>query len=113
MAQGGAGPARSLSRQGFEPPSGGDIQTRAPKPEETATVPDLTTFGLPAEATVDPFNGQPLRVKRDPRGWVVYSVGPNGKDDGGRFENAADIGVGPVEPEPLHQEQRSKNDDSR
>ena len=31
----------------------------------------------------DPFTGQPLRYKKLAKGYVVYSVGENGKDDGG------------------------------
>jgi hypothetical protein len=31
----------------------------------------------------DPFDEQPLRFKRLPRGYVVYSVGPDGVDNGG------------------------------
>jgi hypothetical protein len=31
----------------------------------------------------DPFSGGPVRYKRDGAGYVVYSVGLNGKDDGG------------------------------
>ena len=32
----------------------------------------------------DPFGTGPIRYKREPKGYVLYSVGPNGKDDGGR-----------------------------
>jgi len=33
---------------------------------------------------VDPFDGQPLRyVRRDGSGFAVYSVGPDGRDNGG------------------------------
>lgn len=32
----------------------------------------------------DPFSGQPLRYKRIAKGYVVYSVGADGRDDGGR-----------------------------
>jgi hypothetical protein len=61
-------------------------------------VPKLTDLGLPAEATTDPYNGEPLHIKKLPQGWVVYSVGPNLKDDGGRLDISiwsGDIGVGP------------------
>jgi hypothetical protein len=34
----------------------------------------------------DPFDGAPLRYKRTDRGFVVYSVGEDGRDDGGRPE---------------------------
>jgi hypothetical protein len=36
------------------------------------------------ELPVDPFDGKPLRSKRLPDGIVVYSVGPDGVDDGGQ-----------------------------
>jgi hypothetical protein len=38
---------------------------------------------------VDPFDGQPLRYHRLAKGYVIYSVGSDGHDDGGR-EKAAD-----------------------
>ena len=39
---------------------------------------------LPA-LPLDPFDGEPLRYKRMPDGIVIYSVGVDGKDDGGRI----------------------------
>jgi hypothetical protein len=39
--------------------------------------------GSIAEIPSDPFDGQPLRSRRDGKGLVVYSVGPDLKDDGG------------------------------
>jgi hypothetical protein len=73
------------------------LQARVPPGGDQA--PPLGDLGLPAEATTDPFDGEPLRVKKVPRGWMVYSVGRNGVDDGGQFERAADVGAGPVNPE--------------
>ena len=35
------------------------------------------------EIPVDPFDGQPLRYKKLDKGYVIYSVGENGIDDGG------------------------------
>jgi hypothetical protein len=35
----------------------------------------------------DPYGTGPIRYKRDLPGYVLYSVGPNGKDDGGRNWN--------------------------
>jgi hypothetical protein len=55
----------------------------------------LSDLNLPADAGIDPFNGQPLIVKRTEEGWFVYSVGTNGSDDGGNFDKHQDIGVGP------------------
>jgi hypothetical protein len=42
-------------------------------------VPDL----LPA-VPIDPFTGDPLVYRREGEGFVVYSLGSNQKDDGGR-----------------------------
>jgi hypothetical protein len=35
-------------------------------------------------AGVDPYDGQPLRIRRLPDGLVIYSIGANGQDDGGQ-----------------------------
>jgi hypothetical protein len=40
--------------------------------------------GLLNEVPVDPFTGRPLIYRRDGDGFVVYSLGSNMKDDGGR-----------------------------
>ena len=34
----------------------------------------------------DPFDGQPIRIKKTGSGWIVYSIGKNGVDDGGSTE---------------------------
>ncbi len=48
------------------------------------------------EAVIDPYDGQPLRMRRQPDGLVIYSVGTNGIDDGGDVtsvaSNSADTG---------------------
>lgn len=46
------------------------------------SVSDLSAAGT--TSLIDPFTGEPLRLKIDDRGLVIYSVGINGKDDGGR-----------------------------
>lgn len=43
---------------------------------------ELTPRFVPA-VRVDPFDSKPLRYKRLPHGYVVYSVGPDQHDDGG------------------------------
>jgi hypothetical protein len=63
----------------------------------------LDELGLPREATLDPYDGQPLKLRRTELGWLVYAVGPNGLDDGGNFEFEIagsvsvpiDVGFGP------------------
>ncbi|APW62084.1 hypothetical protein [Paludisphaera borealis] len=59
--------------------------------------PDINNLDLPAEATIDPFNGEPLHVKKPPDGWKVYSVGSDGLDDGGTLDGKTDFGFGPIE----------------
>lgn len=62
---------------------------------ETATLAEL---GLPPDATIDPFSGALLKVKKTDGGWTVYSVGPDLKDDGGDIEDPVqppDFGFGP------------------
>jgi hypothetical protein len=52
------------------------------------------------EVPADPFDGRPLRYRQGEDGVVVYSVGPDGRDDGGRFDRenptraGADLGFG-------------------
>ena len=50
------------------------------------TLPDSLNTLVPrflSEVPADPFDGRPLRYKKLTRGYVVYSVGQDGKDDGG------------------------------
>jgi hypothetical protein len=57
----------------------------------------LTDLGLPAEATADPYAGQPLLLKPTDGGWIVYSLGQNRRDDGGTLDNKRlDVGIGPM-----------------
>lgn len=62
---------------------------------EGTTQPSIDNLELPDHVKIDPYNGQPLKIKRIETGWVVYSVGPNLTDDGGKIENREDVGVGP------------------
>jgi hypothetical protein len=67
--------------------------------QDAAVEPKLSDLGLPAEATTDPFTGEPLKLKRVPAGWLVYSVGQNLTDDGGKLDDRrTDVGVGPLPP---------------
>ena len=72
------------------------LQTHLPAGSDE--VPKLSELGLPAETTTDPYTGEPLHVKRTPHGWLVYSVGKNFVDDGGKLEDLSDVGVGPPPP---------------
>lgn len=60
--------------------------------------PKLSELGLPEEVIRDPFNGQPLKFQRLPDGWMVYSVGRNLTNDGGKLDDATDVGFGPIRP---------------
>ena len=64
-------------------------------PSDSDVVPSMEELGLPADVGIDPFNGKPLIIKKLPEGWLVYSVGENLQDDGGKFENRLDVGFGP------------------
>ncbi|HEV3138305.1 MAG TPA: hypothetical protein VGZ26_10380 [Pirellulales bacterium] len=67
-------------------------------PIDTTEV-DVAALGLPKEATIDPFTGKSLHVKKSGDGWLVYSVGPNLIDDGGTldpYRKSLDIGLGPT-----------------
>jgi hypothetical protein len=55
----------------------------------------LEGLDLPRGATIDPYSGEPLRLKHTVDGWVVYSVMDNGEDDGGDFMGRKDFGVAP------------------
>ncbi len=56
----------------------------------------LGDLRLPVDAAVDPFSGQPLKLKITPAGWLVYSVGKDGQDDGGDLHSQKDVGLGPA-----------------
>lgn len=57
----------------------------------------LVDVDLPAETTTDPFTGKPLIVKKTDDGWLVYSVGEDQTDDGGKIDDGMDFGFGPTE----------------
>lgn len=56
----------------------------------------LNDLDLPDVAKLDPFSGEPLRLKWTDEGWVVYTVFENGTDDDGDFKEQADWGLGPA-----------------
>jgi hypothetical protein len=60
------------------------------------SVPKLTELGLPDSATIDPYSGEPLHVKKLSEGWLVYSVGADLVDDGGKVDGKTDVGVKPL-----------------
>jgi hypothetical protein len=56
----------------------------------------LDELKLKPAAIVDPYSGQPLKIKNIKDGWIVYSVMQNGVDDGGDFMKLKDFGVAPL-----------------
>jgi hypothetical protein len=54
----------------------------------------LKDSGLSGDAIIDPITNSPLLATRRERGWTVYSVGKNEKDDRGDFYDWLDVGVG-------------------
>jgi len=51
----------------------------------------LAALRLPESDTTDPFNGQPFLYRVEEDGVLLYSVGKNGKDDGGTTEKRGDL----------------------
>jgi hypothetical protein len=47
-------------------------------PSNIVVIPELSTH-----ATTDPFDGESLRVRPTPGGYVIYSIGANAQDNGG------------------------------
>ncbi len=54
----------------------------------------LVQAGLLRAVPLDPFAGQPLRLKRGPDGLVIYSVGADRADDGGVINRSGDASAG-------------------
>jgi hypothetical protein len=49
-------------------------------------LPDSLAELVPSRAPAvlnDPYDGEPLRYVKREKGYIVYSIGPDGKDDGG------------------------------
>lgn len=64
----------------------------AEHPDPANATPSLDDLGLDADVTRDPFTDEPLRLRRTDDGWLVYSIGADGEDQGGDFEKAKDVG---------------------
>jgi hypothetical protein len=54
----------------------------------------LVTRGLLTEVPADPYTGQPLRLKPLGDGILIYSVGPDGRDDGGKIDREHPLNEG-------------------
>lgn len=53
---------------------------------------ELVPAFLPAEL-MDPFDGKPIRYKKLAKGYMVYSIGPDRKDDGGVYAHRQKEGI--------------------
>jgi hypothetical protein len=62
--------------------------------------PNLSELGLPADVITDPYDGSRIKLKQVNEEWLIYCVGPNLKDDGGKLDGNLDVGLGPP---PVHQ----------
>jgi hypothetical protein len=52
-----------------------------------------------ARLPLDPYTGDPMRYRLRERGYTVYSLGPNGRDDGGELTRDEKRDLGRREPE--------------
>jgi hypothetical protein len=55
----------------------------------------LAALGIDRDTTIDPFSGAPLEYTVTASGFQVYSVGDNGRDDGGAIEEVLRKGASP------------------
>jgi hypothetical protein len=72
-------------------------------PTEPVKGPAIADLGLPAAVWEDPYTGKQLRFRFEPGGWLVYSVGANQRDDGGKVKSFVDggfedVGLQPIAP---------------
>jgi hypothetical protein len=66
------------------------------RPQADSAAVKLSDLGLPAGATIDPYNGLPILLRKTNGQWVIYCVGTNLIDDGGDLPEGKDIGLGPT-----------------
>jgi hypothetical protein len=58
---------------------------------EHGRLPEMDEYAREIRVLKDPFDGEPLRYAAVDGGFRVYSVGPNGVDNGGEHESDAEI----------------------
>jgi hypothetical protein len=59
---------------------------RQAKKDWPGTLNDLVDAGYLLQVPLDPYDAQPLRMKRTADGLVIYSVGADGQDNGGNVD---------------------------
>jgi hypothetical protein len=62
--------------------------------------PNLSGLGLPADVITDPYDGSAIKLKQVNGDWLIYCVGPDLKDDGGKLAGNVDVGLGPLPVDP-------------
>lgn len=55
--------------------------------------PDEIPKSILPEVPIDPYCGEPIRVRRAEDGWIVYTVGPDGRDDGANLDPKCRLGI--------------------
>ena len=66
-----------------------EVARKRGKTETFSGIHELSMDLVPVRNRVDPFSGKPYLVKSSAVDTIIYSVGPNGKDDGGRGDDIA------------------------
>jgi hypothetical protein len=64
----------------------------------TTTLPTSIDALVPtylSSAPIDPYSGEPMRYRAQPSGYVIYSVGPDRKDDGGDTKTDVSVLIAP------------------
>jgi len=73
------------------------LRYRAAKGRLPENLPSLVEAGYLKELALDRFSGQPFAYRVTDEGFTLYSVGENGKDDGGTRKSSLDDVFWPVE----------------
>jgi hypothetical protein len=54
----------------------------------------LVAAKLLRQMPIDPYDGKPLRLARLTEGLIIYSIGPDGVDNGGKLDRKNPVAVG-------------------
>jgi len=61
---------------------------RRQKGDWPTTIDQLVETGLMTAIPLDPFDGNPMKWRRWNSGWMVYSIGEDKTDDGGKYDSS-------------------------
>ena len=70
----------------------------------------LVSAGLLKSAPIDHFDGKPLKYVRGDEGFLIYSIGQNGEDEGGRWYDDEPQGDDPRIRIPIPEEELLRED---